>query len=356
MAASPTAGSEARFETPAANRAAPPPPPVAVKPPLADPSIEVTDAGLVAVSTGTWVPRATAPGPGGPWTTAPTGLAMLPTWATGPEIWAADIVRIDRRWLLYFSAPVAGLGRQGRCIGVAVSDSPTGNFTPLEDRPLVCPRRAKAPRAYDDTVPEPGEPDHPRAGAIDPSVFGDKAGKQYLLYKTQGRPATLRMVPLTKRGTRVSRIRGEPRPSTELMRSRKIIENPVLVRRRSEYVLFYSQGNFRNCHYKTLWRRAGTPTKLAKAPKHALLNRSRTGVCGPGGADIARIGGSTQMFFHGWVCRTGPGSADFTACHSHFHVERDSDLDPRRVLYAARLSWTSTQRPRVRFFHVPAGG
>ena len=40
----------------------------------------------------------------------PPALAALPAWATGPLVWAADLAPVGDRWLLYYSAPVLGLG------------------------------------------------------------------------------------------------------------------------------------------------------------------------------------------------------------------------------------------------------
>ena len=323
-----------------------PPPPLAERPSVADPSVVTAPSGLVAVTTGPNTPRLTAPAPAGPWTKAPAALGSLPRWATGAGIWAADLHQVGDRWLLYFSAPVGGLGAEGRCIGVAQSDTALGTFHPVGDRPLVCPLRAQALRGYDrgDNV----------SGVIDPSLFTDRDGRMWLSYKTQSRPAALRIVRLNKSGRRTAWQDGRARPSAELLRSADIVENPVLMRRHRHYVLFYSRGDYRGCRYRTLWRRADSLEGLRLAKAKPLLTRATTGVCGPGGADVVRRGGLTELYFHGWVC-AALGEAPTPPCPAGLHADRDSHLEPRRVLYGARLEWTASDRPRVAEYYTPAG-
>jgi arabinan endo-1,5-alpha-L-arabinosidase len=325
-----------------------PPPPVHSTQRFADPSVTVAPSGLVATSTGASTPRATADRPAGPWKQATPALAALPVWATGPLVWAADIARVGDRWLLYYAAPVSGLGPDGRCIGVAVASAAMGEFRPVGSRPLVCPRRAKTPLAYD-VVPGARKSGLPRDGVIDPSLFVD--GRDlHLLYKTQGRPSSIRVVQLNGRGVRTARRDGGDVRSDEVLRSGGTVENPVVVRRGDGYVLFTSSGNFKTCRYRTMWRRSTDLTDFTSARSHVLLSRSRTGVCGPGGADLATRGGVSLMYFHGWMC--GP-PADLTHCPSRFALEQDSSLRPRRSMFAARMRWTDNDRPRLRFFLAP---
>jgi hypothetical protein len=335
------------LESASAKPPTPPPTPLVERPPVADPSVVVAPSGLVAVSTGLNTPRVSAPGPAGPWTRTPAALGSLPSWATGSEIWAAELHQVGDRWLLYFAAPVRGLGPEGRCIGVAQSDAALGTFHPVEDRPLVCPTRARALRGYDRG--------NNRSGVIDPSVFVDRDGRMWLSYKTQGLPSSLRVVRLDRSGRRTAgHADGRPAPSAELLRAEHTIENPVLVRQGRRYVLFYSRGNFRTCRYRTLSRRADSLAELRQAKTKRLLTRSTTGVCGPGGADVVRRGGMTEIYFHGWVCGA-LGEAPFPPCPADLNSERDVHLEPRRVLYGARLGWTSAGRPRVAGYYAPAG-
>ena len=137
----------------------------------ADPTVARYAGGWVAVSTGPGAPRAIAPQPGGPWQNIPSALTVLPSWAISGRYWASDLVEVNGVWLLYFSAEVAGLGLDGRCIGVATATDPTADFVP-DERPLVCPRQAAAPRAYD-KIKRRGR-GMPHAGVIDPDYFKDR--------------------------------------------------------------------------------------------------------------------------------------------------------------------------------------
>jgi beta-xylosidase len=83
-----------------------------------------------------------------------------PQWAVG-GFWAPDLEQVGDRYLLYYSAQRKGDHR--RCIGVAISDRPDGNFHDL-GRPLVS-----------------NNPD----GAIDPALLHAQ-GKLYLLSKRDG--------------------------------------------------------------------------------------------------------------------------------------------------------------------------
>lgn len=65
------------------------------------------------------------------------GAVMRPTdfkWAVG-EAWASQVVRKGDKY--YFYTTVQGQDPLGKCVGVAVSDSPTGPFTDAIGKPLV---------------------------------------------------------------------------------------------------------------------------------------------------------------------------------------------------------------------------
>ncbi len=164
---------------------------------VADPTVARYAGGWVAVSTGPGAPRALAPQPGGPWQNIPSALTVQPSWAISGRYWASDLVQVNGLWLLYFSAEVAGLGLDGRCIGVATATDPTGAFVP-DERPLVCPRQAAAPPAYDKIKRR--DRNMPKGGVIDPDFFKDKRRHQYLLYRTQGTPSSIRLVELPGSG------------------------------------------------------------------------------------------------------------------------------------------------------------
>ena len=301
----------------------------------ADPTVARYAGGWVAISTGPGAPRAQAPQPGGPWQNIPSALIVQPSWAISGRYWASDLVQVNGLWLLYFSAEVAGLGLDGRCIGVATATDPTEAFVP-DERPLVCPRQAVAPPAYD-KLKRRGR-DMPKGGVIDPDLFQDKRGHQYLLYRTQGTPSSIRMVELPGSGLPAGHAR-----STELVRRGGVIENPTLVRRGRQYVLITSEGEFGECSYKTTFRRSAKLTDWSKAKRQVLVDTKKSGLCGPGGADLGRgLSGEPLLFFHAWTCPELAGN-----CPGGHNYDRDNLYDARRSLFAGVLRFTSRQSPRI---------
>ncbi len=309
---------------------------------FADPTVARYGGGWVGISTGPAAPRAVAPTPGGPWQNIPSALTILPTWAISGRIWAADLVEFDGVWHLYFSAEVAGLGLDGRCIGVATATDPTQSFVP-DERPLVCPKQGVTPPAYD-KVKRRGR-DLPKAGVIDPDFFQDRGGHRYLLYRTQSTPSTIRLVRLPHSG----RPDGPPVRSSELVRRHGVIENPALLRRGRQYVLITSEGDFGECSYKTTFRRSAKLTDWSKAKRQVLVDTGKSGLCGPGGADLARgAAGEPLLFFHAWTCPELGGN-----CPGGHNYDRDNVYDARRSLFAGQLRFTSRQSPRIKAYLTP---
>ena len=294
-----------RVDTPRSGRAFP------------DPAVAVYRGGLVAVGTGPRAPRMVSKAANAPWHNAGRALTRKPRWAVGDGVWGVDLVHVGRRWLLYYAAPVRGLGREGRCIGVAVSRRALGGYTPV-GAPLVCPAGARTGRASDRVRPVRGR--LPHRGVIDPSVF--RLGKSlFLVYKTQGLPSTIRVVRLTHRGLRTAHT------SHELIRVGHIVENPVLYRQGRRFVLLTSEGSYDSCGYRTVWRASRHLLRWARSRPHLLLGRG-SGVCGPGGADVVVRHAGPVLVFHGWAC-----GRFASRCPSG----TDSHLQGRRTLYAARL-------------------
>jgi arabinan endo-1,5-alpha-L-arabinosidase len=284
---------------------------------FADPTVARYAGGFVAVATGGHAPRAVATSPRGPWRPVRRALPALPAWARPAAIWASDLVRTDRGWLLYFSALARGGHR--RCIGVAKARRALDPFRPVGRRPLVCPPR----------------------GAIDPSGFTSRRGGRHLLYKTQGLPTSIRMVRLTRDG----RHRAREGDARLLLRSRRtVVENPVLVRRGRHLVLLTSEGSFEDCDYRTTWRRARALHRWSRP--HVLLGHGGTRLCGPGGADVSIGQSGLLVFFHGWTCDR------WRPCPSRFHSARAHHPHARRALYAAHLRWKRAA-PRIGRFVRP---
>jgi hypothetical protein len=194
---------------------------------------------------------------------------------------------------MYFTAPSATAQR--RCVGAALSAGPLGPFRPLGAGPIVC---------------DPGE-----GGAIDPASFVDTGGQRYLLYKNDGnavgKPAIIWLQRVLSDGVTLVG------PRKELIRNDDpredgIIEAPVLVKRPTRYVLFYSGGPYRDDRYFTGYAVSSSLTgPYAKAGSPLMTTGTLHGaVRGPGGADVL----GDRIFFHGWV-------------------------DGGRWMYAATLDW-----------------
>jgi beta-xylosidase len=321
--------------------AAPPLPVYAPTNGFPDPSVTSESGQFYGMATGSNVPSALGDIASGPWTSQGPALSAKPSWATSSGMWAPDLERIGaNEWVLYFAAPVDGLDSGQRCIGAATASTPLGPFTPVAGGPLVCPGLASTPTA-DDTVP--GRPIS-TAGVIDPSGFKDSDGTRYLLYKTQQLPSSLRVVRLNAAGTHVF----SGATSRQLLRSDRIVENPVVVKRAGSYILFASRGPYNKCSYESIWMRASSLAANAfnTVTQHTLLTPGSTdGVCGPGGADIAAaLDGGQRIFFHGWLCGSSPCPTGFDA---------QTDTGGRRGMYVGVLGWDSSNDPVVNLFLNP---
>ncbi len=309
---------------------------------FADPAVEAYGKGYVGIATGNRAPRAWTRTAQGSWTRTGPALRRLPGWARSGDIWAADIQRVGGWWLLYFSAPVDGLGEYGRCTGVARSRSPHRGFTPVGSTPLACPAYAKVPAAQDQLLPR--DPTLPRAGTIDPSVYVDPSGSRHLLYKTDRIPSTIRIVELSANGRRVR----SGAVSQELMRSPGVIENPVLMHRPQGWVMLLSEGDYTRCSYRTLWYRSPSLLDWTVVEYGTLLDSASTRLCGPGGADVADgPGGQQRIFLHGWTCHDNP-----RPCRSGFDWSKRERQRGVRSMYAARLRWHDGL-PRIRGWLKP---
>lgn len=253
-----------------------------------DPDVIKVGSTFYAYSTSSGaghIPVADASSAAGPWNVRGDGLPTKPDWAVDCEpdcgLWAPDVSRrADGQYLMYFAAPAGATKR--RCIGVALSPGPLGPFHPLGDGPLVC--------------------DASEGGDIDPASFVDTDGKRYLLYKNDGnavrKPAIVWLQQVQADGVTFVGAR------KELIRNdqpdeNKVIEAPVLVKRPTQYVLFYSGNGYTGNRYFTGYAVSSSltgPYTKAYRPLMTTDTLDRA-VQGPGGADVL----GDRIFFHGWV-------------------------------------------------------
>jgi arabinan endo-1,5-alpha-L-arabinosidase len=210
-------------------------------------------------------------------------LPKLPTWATAGRTWAPDVSATPGGgYVLYFAAH--SVSPDVQCIGVARSSSPTGPFTPVGSKPLVCP---------DDL-----------GGAIDPASFVDADGTRYLLYKNDGnccgKDTWLWLQRTSPDGTQLV---GAPKKLIKQDQAWEgnLIEAPDLVRHGSMYTLLYSANDYSGAKYATGYATASALAGPYRKAAQPLLTTSATHVIGPGGEDVVTgTGGQSSILFHGW--------------------------------------------------------
>lgn len=266
-----------------------------------DPGVMLYHGEFYAVRTGKGLQEAWASYAGGPWTPTTDVLSAdntVPNWVKpDTQIWAPDITGItSTRFVIYYSAILSdGSGR--RCIGAAVGPTPKGPFTMLGGGPLSCP----VSTAQDNPLNDPGHM-NTSEGLIGPSprfVTISGESRLYLVYKTQGLPATIRMVRLSD--TDGTSVLGE---SHELLYNEtKTIEAPSLIQHGDYFIMFTAYGAYNHCRYSTLWFKTQHIWSWDSSSGQVLMDQSSTGLCGPGTADVADslVSGEWRLFFNGWT-------------------------------------------------------
>jgi xylan 1,4-beta-xylosidase len=247
------------------------------------------------------------------WSVTGSVLTERPRWAR-PPLWAPELTRHGRRWLVYYSAR----DRRGRfCIAVAISGRAGGPFR--DHGPLTCPR----------------------LGAIDPLPVRDERGRPYLIWKLDGnrfrRPTPIVAAPLRGDGLRLA---GRSRElfRNDLRWEGRVVEAPALARHGGIFYLLYSA---RSC----CGRRCNYATGAARA-------RSLLGPWRKRPRPILRTGGRFRCPGHGSVVSAPDGTAYF-AYHAYpakasVHVGRSLLLD--------RLRWGPDGWPRIGAGGVPGPG
>ena len=335
----PASGADDGRDARSAHRAASAPRPLIWTRDFGDPTVVFDGTGWFGAATGFRGRGSTADFDYAAWN--PTGdlLNAKPTWAKFAGVWGPDIEQGPAGWLAYYTMPSRGLPHeQDRCIGVAVAPTLSETFTPVSNRPLVCPDYSTTQPAFD---PVAGRVGLPWRGVIDPSSYVAPDGRRYLLYRTQGTPSSIRMIRLNATGT------GTFGRSRELIRDVGVLENPVMVKHGEWHYLITSRGDYGDCRYRTIWRRSQFRHQGWQGTRgHALVNRQNSGVCGPGGADYveATTTHANRLFFHGWVCK-----GTNLPCYQSYQGEQDYEDVGKRALYAARLLWTK-DGPRLSAF------
>jgi beta-xylosidase len=164
----------------------------------------------------------------GNWGPVTDALPVLPSWVVSGFTWAPDIHRFGANYVLYYTAAVVGTSPSMQCIGDASGTSPTGPFV-AQPTPFIC---------------QTGN-----GGSIDPRVFTDADGSNWMVWKSDenigGSPTptgiwTSRLSPdgLTLVGS-PTRILAPDEPWQGT-----IVEAPDMVLVGGNYWLFYSANWF----------------------------------------------------------------------------------------------------------------
>lgn len=224
-------------------------------------------------------------------------MPVLPAWATRGWTWAPEVMKLEDRYLLFFTAREKASGRQ--CTGVATSSDPLGPFTSGAKEPLVCQREL--------------------GGTIDASPFRDEDGRLYLYYKADanavGKPTDIFVQPMTADGLGLT---GEP---VALLTNDKpwqahVIESPTMVRRGDSYVMFYSANHFGwephqrlspyAMGYATCTGPMGPCTDAAENPiLYSYADRKAGCLSGPGHQAVFEVAGRQFIMFHAHIARGG---------------------------------------------------
>ncbi|HEX2851181.1 MAG TPA: glycoside hydrolase family 43 protein [Acidimicrobiales bacterium] len=254
---------------------------------LPDPFVVRTPSGYFAFGTnglnGFNVP-VVASGDLSSWGTVHDALPELPPWASAGHTWAPSVARLGSSYVLFYAARHATTGRQ--CIGRAVASSPAGPYHDTSAQPFVCQLD--------------------RGGSIDPSVFVDRTGAPWLLYKSEGvagsEPTRIWSQPLSGDGSAFAGGAVEL-ATTDQAWEGNIVEGPAMVDLGGSYWLLYGGNTWENASYAIGYARCDTPAgPCVKDGRGPLVSSATTGVAaGPGGPEVVQApDGSMLLTFHAW--------------------------------------------------------
>jgi Glycosyl hydrolases family 43 len=220
----------------------------------------------------------------GTWTPSTDALPVLPPWAVPGFTWAPDIHQFGSSYVLYFTALVRGSSPPMQCIGAATGSSPDGTFT-ARSTPFICQTD--------------------QGGTIDPRVFTDNDGTNWMLFKSDqniggaSTPTKMWSQPLTADGLGLV---GRP---FELMQPDQpwqgtIVEAPDMVVVGGTYWVIYS-GNWYNRPDYAIGaaRCAGPAGPCADTLPVPLLGTNTQGE-GPGEASVYHDATGVWMLYSPW--------------------------------------------------------
>jgi beta-xylosidase len=241
-------------------------------------------------------------------------LPRLGSWAKTGFTWAPEVLHLNDRYLLYYTA--SDSKKNSQCIGVAEAADPLGPFVDSSPEPLVCQTGL--------------------GGSIDADAFRDADGKVYLYFKNDGnrvgKHTAIWGQQLAADGLSLA---GQP---VELIHDDKgweqrLVEAPTMVHSPVGYELFFSAAYFGwnqdqnvspyGMGYAACSGPLGPCTKSADNPiLHSFNDRQAGCLSGPGHQSIFQVGARSFISFHAWQASSG--------CHK---------VDDKRFLYVAPIFW-----------------
>ncbi len=220
----------------------------------------------------------------GTWTPSTDALPVLPAWAEPAFTWAPDIHQFGSTYVLYFTALVRGSSPAMECIGAATGSSPDGTFTPMST-PFIC--------------------QVDQGGTIDPRVFTDSDGTNWMLFKSDqniggaNTPTKMWSQQLTPDGLGLI---GQP---SELMQPDErwqgsIVEAPDMVKVNGTYWVIYSGNWYNHPEYAIgAARCAGPAGPCADVSSVPLLGTNAQGE-GPGEASVYQDPSGIWLLYSPW--------------------------------------------------------
>jgi hypothetical protein len=213
------------------------------------------------------------------WTPVTDAMPALPEWAIPGFTWAPEVHQFGTTFLLYFTAALKGTGEE--CIGSSVSHSPTGPFVP-ESAPFICQRKL--------------------GGSIDPRVFTDSNGTNWMLWKSDqnidgsSTPTTLWSQRLSPDGLSLVGQESDLMSPDEPWQG-TIVESPQMVEVNGVYWLFYSANWFNQPAYGIGAARCAGPAGPCSDDTNMPLLASNAQGSGPGEESIFANGTGVWMLY-----------------------------------------------------------
>ena len=213
------------------------------------------------------------------WDPVTDAMPILPPWVEKNFTWAPDVHQFGSTYVLYFTGYFAWGDEQ--CIGDATSASPIGPFT-AASQPFICQSDL--------------------SGSIDPRVFTDDSGVNWMLWKSdqnahgKPNPTTLWSQRLTANGLGLA---GAPNAlmSPDEAWQGTIVEAPDMVEVNGTYWLLYSANWFNQPAYGIGVAFCAGPAGPCADPYDRPLLGSNLQGFGPGEASFFRNNSGIWMLY-----------------------------------------------------------